>query len=85
MSMDEHGIEQAVEAATVNDPYIPKPLQEPAHEREVWKAFALSYLEAAHVILDGEDDDICELPLKFIKGLVRVEREKQRQKWREEL
>jgi hypothetical protein len=77
ITMDDDGVAQAVEAARVNDPYIPKPLKDSLHEREAWKAFALRYLEAADVILNGEDNDICELPLKFIKGLVQMERERQ--------
>ena len=70
------GVEMAVEAALNNDPYIPKPLRQSPHEKEAWKAFALSYLEAANVILEGEVDEICELPLRFIKGLVKDERER---------
>ncbi|KAK4043420.1 zinc finger protein-domain-containing protein [Parachaetomium inaequale] len=78
ITMDSDGVAQAVKAARVNDPYIPKPLQASADEREVWKAFALSYVEAAEVILQGEDEDILSLPRLFIQGLVDVEREKQR-------
>ncbi|KAG7287923.1 hypothetical protein NEMBOFW57_007441 [Staphylotrichum longicolle] len=77
ITMDEDGVAQAVDAAMANDPYIPKPLQESADEREVWKAFAVSYLEAGKVILEGEDDDVSELPLRFIEGLVEKQREKQ--------
>jgi hypothetical protein len=41
VTMDSAGVAQMVEAARVNDPYIPKPLQASADEREVWRAFAL--------------------------------------------
>ncbi|KAK4155805.1 zinc finger protein-domain-containing protein [Chaetomidium leptoderma] len=78
ISVDKEGVAQAVEAAMINDPYIPKPLQESDDEREVWKAFVLSYLEAAEVILVGEDEDILGLPRLFIQGLIDVQKEEQR-------
>ncbi|KAL2200506.1 zinc finger protein-domain-containing protein [Corynascus similis CBS 632.67] len=80
ITMDADGVAQAVDAARRNDPYIPKPLQTSADEREVWKAFALSYVEASDVILNivnGEENDLLELPRLFIQGLIDVQKEKQ--------
>lgn len=39
ITMDTNGVERAVDAATRNDPYLPKPLQTTVHEQEAWKAF----------------------------------------------
>lgn len=40
-------------------------------------AFVVSYLEAANTILLQKSGDVLDLPLKFIWGLVDVERERQ--------
>jgi hypothetical protein len=80
MTMDREGVAQAVEAARVNEPYLPRPLQEASDEKEVWAAFVRSYLEGANTILLEESEDVLELPLLFINGLVDVERERQRRR-----
>jgi hypothetical protein len=76
MTVDREGVAQAVEAARVNDPYLPRPLQEASEEKEVWAAFVRSYLEGANTILLEESEDVLELPLVFINGLVDAERER---------
>jgi hypothetical protein len=75
--MDREGAAQAVEAAQVNDPYLPRPLREASEEKEVWAAFVVSYLETAKMILLEEGEDVLDLPLMFIQGLVDMERERQ--------
>ncbi|KAK4149170.1 zinc finger protein-domain-containing protein [Chaetomidium leptoderma] len=76
ITMDKVGVAEAVQAAKVNDPYIPKPLQKSAKEKELWNAFALKYLEMAHTILKGQEPEVMKLPVLFLRGLVDVEREK---------
>lgn len=76
ITMDKNGVEQAVEAAVTNDPYIPKPGQMTSDEREVWTAFAVAYLGAANQIFAGERGDILLLPTLFIKGLIEAQKKK---------
>ena len=73
MGMDEEGVEQAVEAAVGNEPYLPRPLRETGDDKDVWAAFAVSYVEAARVILDGAAEEVTKLPVRFIQGLVEKE------------
>ncbi|EQL01269.1 hypothetical protein G6O67_000815 [Ophiocordyceps sinensis] len=78
ITMDAAGVAQAVQAATINDPYLPKPLQKSAAEIEVWNAFVKSYLITSRRILEdhhGEND--MALPGMFLQGLIDVQREKQ--------
>lgn len=77
ITMDEDGVTQAVEAVRLNDPYFPKPLRESAAERRIWDTFVVSYLHAAHQILDVEGEvamDVLTLPRKFIRGIIDLER-----------
>jgi hypothetical protein len=41
ITMDRAGVTQAVEAARLNDPYLPKPLQATVDEKETWNAFVM--------------------------------------------
>ena len=41
ITMDKAGVAQAVEAARLNDPYLPKPMQATVDEKETWNAFVL--------------------------------------------
>lgn len=41
ITMDKAGVAKAVEAARLNDPYLPKPMQATADERETWNVFVL--------------------------------------------
>ncbi|KAH6856628.1 zinc finger protein-domain-containing protein [Chaetomium sp. MPI-CAGE-AT-0009] len=77
ITMDRDGVAQAVEAVRLNDPFIPKPMQSTVDENEAWNAFAMSYLETAGLVLEGESYDILDLPLLFIEGLVQAERVRQ--------
>lgn len=78
ITMDEAGVAQAVEAARVNDPYFPKPLQQTDVEKKVWNKFVKSYINAARIILGEEGGNLLQLPLLFLQGLVETQREKQR-------
>jgi hypothetical protein len=83
ITKDETGIAQAIQAAQINDPYIPKPLQESAVERKVWNAFVRAYLDQSRIILEGEGEapEVLALPGKFLLGLVEAQRKKQLGKW----
>jgi hypothetical protein len=52
ITLDEAGVAQAVEAARINDPYLPKPLRESPIEKKIWNAFVIGYLEASNIILE---------------------------------
>lgn len=80
ITLDEAGVDQAVEAVRINDPYLPKPLQESAIEKKVWNTFAESYIRASDmVILDkGLDRNVCALPRLFLRKLVELQRQKQK-------
>ncbi|KAL7907087.1 zinc finger domain-containing protein [Trichoderma velutinum] len=54
ITMDEAGVAKAVEAAGINDPYLPKPLGESQIEKQVWNAFASNYIRAADIILEDK-------------------------------
>ncbi|RFU82149.1 pre-mrna splicing factor atp-dependent rna helicase prp43 [Trichoderma arundinaceum] len=78
ISLDEAGVAQAIEAATINDPYIPKPLQASRVERLVWNEFVQQYLLASDTILAQEDGhNLLALPRMFIRGLISFQRERQ--------
>jgi hypothetical protein len=75
ITMDIHGVAQAVEAAATNDPYIPRPRQSTPEEKRVWNAFVQAYLDFSDSIItaSGLGDKARELPLLFIEGLIRSE------------
>lgn len=77
ITMDEAGVAQAVNAAKVNDPYIPRPLQASDVAMQTWNQFVEQYLRASDVILQGGDLRTCLLPRRFIRGLIDVERKRQ--------
>ncbi|KAK3365508.1 zinc finger protein-domain-containing protein [Lasiosphaeria ovina] len=78
ITMDDEGVNLAVEAWRLNDPYYPKPLRETSAERHLWNAFVISYLTASQGILEDENagKEVMELPRKFILGITEVERAK---------
>ncbi|KAM4066194.1 zinc finger protein [Hirsutella rhossiliensis] len=77
ITMDAAGVAQAVQAATINDPYLPKPLQSSAAEIKVWNAFVKSYLTTSRRILEDHGEGGMALPGMFLQGLIDVQREKQ--------
>lgn len=82
ITMDEAGVAMAVEAIKLNDPYIPKPLQESEIQKQIWNEFVEQYLTSAHDILREEANylEIALLPTMFISGLIGLERNKQEKK-----
>lgn len=76
IGLDEAGVKQAVEAAVENEPYLPRPLGESRDDKDLWAAFAVSYVEAARVILDVAEAEVARLPVRFLQGLVEKERER---------
>ncbi|KAL6864523.1 zinc finger domain-containing protein [Trichoderma novae-zelandiae] len=75
ITMDEAGVAQAVEAARINDPYLPKPLGESNSEKIVWNAFAEHYIWTADVIL-ADSQQFLRLPRLFIRRLIETEEQR---------
>ncbi|KAI1827505.1 zinc finger protein-domain-containing protein [Xylaria intraflava] len=76
ISMNAVGVAQAIEAAQMNDPYLPKPHQDGEPAKLCWNAFTESYLQVAQDILIDEAPEVRRLPLDFLLGLMRAEGEK---------
>lgn len=77
ISMDEAGIDLAVEAFFLNDPYYPRPLGAVKSDLDLWQAFQDRYLERSHEIIAEEDGEgIRSLPGRFIERLVKRQRER---------
>jgi hypothetical protein len=64
ITMDEAGVDQAVEAFCINDPYFPRPHV----DLELWKAFSGRYLLSSNRMLQGKDYGY--LPIQFIQKAV---------------
>ncbi|UNI22574.1 hypothetical protein JDV02_008450 [Purpureocillium takamizusanense] len=82
ITMDLAGVVQAIEAARVNDPYFPRPLQGSTIEKQVWETFAKRYLDTSAFIIDFEglqnDNELAPyLPRWFISGLMGKEKRRQ--------
>jgi hypothetical protein len=89
ITLDEEGVAAAVNAAMINDPYIPKPNAETEVGQEIWEAFCAAYLRTAEKILEKkhpesalayamelDEDDIMDLPQKFIDGFTEAHKAK---------
>ena len=78
ITMDIHGVVQAVEAAATNDTYIPRPRQSTPEEKRLWNAFVQAYLGFSDGIItaSGLGDKARGLPSLFIEGLIRLEEQK---------
>ncbi|KAH8836226.1 hypothetical protein RJ55_10046 [Drechmeria coniospora] len=77
ITMDKAGVDQAVEAAITNDPYIPKPRRKSYVERSAWNSFVKHYIKVSDVIIrDLYDESMAELPRLFIRGLINAEANK---------
>ncbi|KAL7936605.1 zinc finger domain-containing protein [Trichoderma chlorosporum] len=76
ITMDAAGVAKAVEAATINDPYLPKPLGESHFEQLAWDEFTTHYIMTADMILGEEDPELMVLPRMFIRGLIEVQENK---------
>ncbi|TFA98451.1 hypothetical protein CCMA1212_009629 [Trichoderma ghanense] len=77
ITMDEAGVAQAVEAARINDPYLPKPLGDSDIEKIIWNAFSEHYIRAADFIL-ADSQGLLRLPRLFIRGLIEAQEEKKK-------
>ncbi len=70
MPMTDEGIEQAIRAVEMNDPYFPKPECVRDGDRVLWEGFKRAYLKASERILeaDGVGGEGRDGPGKFIRG-----------------
>ncbi|KAH7304980.1 zinc finger protein-domain-containing protein [Stachybotrys elegans] len=69
ISMDDAGVECAIQAFFINDPYYPRPRQESRLQQELWNSFVRSYLATSDMVLDDEQE-YRVLPRKFIAGII---------------
>ena len=88
ITMDEEGVAAAVNAAMINDPYIPKPNAETEVGQKIWEAFCAAYLRTAEKILQKKDPEsalaymmgldtyLFDLPQKFLDGLIEAHKAK---------
>ncbi|UKZ52201.1 hypothetical protein TrVGV298_005976 [Trichoderma virens] len=77
ITMDEAGVAKAIEAARINDPYLPKPLGASQIEKHAWNTFAANYITAADIILgEANDQRLLMLPRMFIRGLIELQERK---------
>ncbi|PFH63400.1 hypothetical protein XA68_12364 [Ophiocordyceps unilateralis] len=78
ISFDEDGVAEAVNAAKINDPYIPRLYGNSAVEKRTWNTFAKSYVEMSNRVRREsafcDDEAVLQLPGKFLKGLQDVYR-----------
>lgn len=80
LSMDDAGIELAVEAFFLNDPYYPRPATGMYRDEELWRVFRDHYLQRSYDVIDkgGEGDEEIELsmPERFIERVVERQQER---------
>ena len=62
ITLDEAGVDQAVRAFFLNDPYYPRPVRENAQDRDLWEAFKSHFLKYSTDIL-GSIGSYSRLPL----------------------
>lgn len=63
-------IAHLVEAFFENDPYYPRPSQDPEPEKTLWFTFSESYRDTAARLLLGKDPRLALLPQKFLNACV---------------
>jgi hypothetical protein len=70
MTKDESGVELAVQAFFINDPYYPRPLSNKAAEQNLWKAFKAGYMQASDWALAKAEKHEKALPAMFLNACV---------------
>ncbi|KAK7919891.1 zinc finger protein-domain-containing protein [Apiospora marii] len=69
MGRDEGGVEQAARAFLRNDPFYPRPGRDGDEEKELWRHFRLTFLEASESIIvkgAGNCVQLRDLPIKLM-------------------
>lgn len=62
--MEQKGVDEAVDAFCVNDPYYPRPNV----DEQLWMLFRDEYLSASAVMVDGTHHS--SLPSLFVQGVM---------------
>jgi hypothetical protein len=62
ITMDEHGVEAALNAFEADAPHYPRQLRSSNMETQAWDAFVKAYIVMAGNILEREDEKIRDLP-----------------------
>ena len=65
LTVDEKGVEQAVEAFYRNDPYYPRPGRDNSMDKALWKEFKEQFLESSETIL-GQGSLEARLPALWV-------------------
>ena len=76
ITMDEDGVDAAINAFKANAPYFPRPLRSSAIERKAWDAFVQAYMVMAETILKNEDEKVRDLPAMFLRKIIAMEQAK---------
>lgn len=80
LSMDDAGIELAVEAFFLNDPYYPRPATGMDRDEELWRVFRDRYLERSREVIDkkeeGPEEVELSMPERFIERVVERQQER---------
>ena len=81
ITLDKAGVDLAVEAVKINDPYLPKPLQKGLLEKRLWNAFVTTYLCTSEDIIKQEEHgtETLELPSMFISSLIEMEKKRRQE------
>lgn len=75
MTMDEHGVDQAVKRFFDNDPYFPRPSTAGGKDMELWDVFASAYLGASNRIVDSKCGHLPRLFIEKVKEGARTKAE----------
>ncbi|MCJ1389130.1 hypothetical protein MMC18_001984 [Xylographa bjoerkii] len=59
-------VQMAVDAFFQNDPYYPRPLSSNPHEQSIWTIFRDNYLFTGKTLLEKEEEELKEMPDRFI-------------------
>ncbi|KAK1764270.1 zinc finger protein-domain-containing protein [Phialemonium atrogriseum] len=81
ITLDKAGVDQAVEAVKINDPYLSKPLQKGRLEKSLWNAFVTTYLCTSEDIIKQEEHgtEALQLPSMFISSLIEMEKKRRQE------
>jgi hypothetical protein len=66
------GVELAVQAFFINDPYYPRPLSNKAAQQSLWKAFKVGYMQASDWALAKAEKHEKALPAMFLDACRRA-------------
>lgn len=75
ITMDEHGVDQAVKRFFDNDPYYPRPSATGSKDMALWDVFASQYLGVSNHIVDPKSGHLPQLFIEKVKERARKKAE----------